>query len=130
VLYKNPTRATKRRDFWIGFVGWFFVNVVLVLITGGLPAEWQQFFGPGVLIANIVVIIVVAWLRTFIALGMLTAFGTALAAVVLGGVVFTAGDFAVVGGGLAGAVVVWLIGAIVIVVAAFFALRAIDRSIR
>ena len=77
------------------------------------------------------VLIALAFVRRYAALGILTAFGTAFAVVALGGIFFTAGDFAAAGtGGLGGAVFVWIVGAVLIPVGVFFTLRAIHRSLR
>lgn len=127
----SPTGRRRRRDFWLGFIGWFVVNsTALIVVTRQEPGA-QQIGAGALLVANLMALIVLAFLRGYIALGLVTALAVLFGAVVLGGVFFTAGDFAVGGGGgLSGAVVVWIIGAIVIVAAAVFALRGIHRSIR
>jgi hypothetical protein len=131
VLYRNPTRSTKRTDFWLGFSGAYVVNIVVLLVISGQSADWQTFLLQLLVLVNFGGVIVVAFLRNFAALGMVTAYAVAFAAAVLGGVFFTAGDFVAAGGsGITGAIVTWVIGAVVIVVGAIFALVAIHRGIK
>jgi len=107
------------------------VNGAVLIVIAQLEIGAQQIGSGVLLVANLTALIVLAFLRGYVALGMVTAFAVIFGAVVAGGVVFTAGDFAAGGGsGLGGAVVVWIIGAIVIVAGAGFALRGIHRSIR
>lgn len=123
----NPVHV---RDFWLGFTGWLVVNGVLVFVVAAQPTGTS--LGAWLVVANVLALVAMAFLRrTHLVLGMLTAFGTAFAVVVLAGVFFAAGDFAAVGsGGMGGAVVVWLLGAVLIPVGVFFTLRAIHRSLR
>jgi len=129
----SPQGRRRRRDFWLGFIGWFAVNGAVLIVIARLEIGAQQIGSGVLLVANLTALTVLAFLRGYVALGMVTAFGVIFGAVVAGGVFFTAGDyagFAAGGGGLGGAVVVWIIGAIVIVAGAGFALRGIHRSIR
>jgi hypothetical protein len=122
----SPKARVRRRDFWLGFTGWLVVNVVLVIVVNQLPV----IAGGALLLANLTAIVAFAFVRGMVALGMLTAFATAFAVVVLAGIFFTAGDFVAAGSGFGGAIVVWLIGVVLIPVGVVFALRAIHRSIK
>lgn len=89
------TRSEKRRDFWIGFGGWFGINVplaVLVVFVGGLAIPWSGTVSsptglplPAVtilwvlsLLINLAGLIVLAITRSWIALGALAAMSAVL----------------------------------------------------
>lgn len=104
----------KKRDFWIGFVGWFLGNVVLCLLQWfgsalllGMVGSFDQggdvdgalINALSVVLAalpwvlNLGIIIFFAFTRSQIALGMLAAFGAAIALVIIVGVVTLAACF-------------------------------------
>lgn len=103
-------RAEKRRDFWIGVVLFFVLNVVLVLCQWGarfglFALQPDVFSSPSVSsslysilsilltvlpwVVNIGLILFFAFTRSQIALGMLAGFGIALAIAICLGVIFT-----------------------------------------
>jgi len=119
----------------LGFAGWIVIAALIAVSTqlGKTAAP----IAAGLLLANIAVPIVLAFTRGFAALGILVAFAAALSLTVTEGVFSTIGDFviaftgsyppltnppAVIGAMIVGGIV-WLVGA-------FFALRAINRGIR
>ncbi len=82
--------AEKRRDFFIGFVGWWVVNGALWLgLTGG---EGLGLGGFGILLnlllfpANLLMLIVLAFIRRWIALGGLAAIAVNLLIALIMGV--------------------------------------------
>jgi hypothetical protein len=123
----NPAH---RRDFWIGFGGCAVVNVAVVVGVQLWASDLNPQANALLLLANVVVAGVLAFVAKFAALGMVTAYAAAFTLAVFEGCFFTLSDFA--GGlydrGTTGAFLT--IGAIVFVVVAFFPLRAIHRSIR
>jgi hypothetical protein len=125
-----PGNPVHQRDFWFGFGGWITVNVILLILLTQLPVDSKSAVGGALLVANVLALILLAFLRGYVALGMVTAFATALAVVVVEGIFFTLSDFA---GGLysTGTMVGFLVtGGLLFAVVAFFLLRAIHRSIR
>lgn len=131
MLYRNPTQTTRRTDFWLGFIGTFVVNITLLVVSSQRQPNMHQAFQQILVLVNLVALIALAFLRNFVALGMVTAFGIAFGTVVLGGVFFTAGDFVAAGvRDFSGAVITWFFGAAVILVAAALVLRAIHRAIK
>jgi Na+/proline symporter len=74
---KELSRNEKIRDFLIGFVGWFIINGVLLLLVIGLDRD-AYYNGLGSTWAcgfplNILVLVFLAFTRRQVALGMLTA---------------------------------------------------------
>jgi hypothetical protein len=110
-----PTGTTSsKRDFWIGFIGWWFANLcatgALFAFTFGLPSlvpgssdyaalitTITNSLGCLVLLANIGVLIFFAFRRKQIALGILVAFGVALGITLLIGVIATVACFVILG---------------------------------
>ena len=111
------TRQEKRRDFWIGFGGWFAANIALALLAWGctlllsylkdnlLPSDEAIDTVVPILVVivqviplfiNIGALIFLAFTRHWIALGALVAFGAALILVVAAGVCFVVACFALV----------------------------------
>jgi hypothetical protein len=103
------TRQEKRRDFWIGFGGWFAVNIALAMLTWGCtalisylaanllpPSNTIDTLAPLLvlilqiipLLINLGGLIFLGFTRQWIALGALAAFGAALLLVVVAGVCF------------------------------------------
>ena len=130
------TQRDKRIDLWVAFAGWFVVNIVAIVLvqllslshpTRGfiLSAAW--------ILLNVAAPIVLAFIRSYAALGILLAFATSFWLVVVEGVFFTISDFVAAGGptGLSGVQYGFLVAALVAgAVGAFFVLRAINRSIK
>lgn len=110
--YANP--AEKKKDFWIGVVLFFVLNILLVACQWGLgfglvsvspnlPSDeissalgtifsWIMILLPWAL--NIGLIVYFAFTRSQIAVGMLAGFGIALALVVAAGILFMVVCFA------------------------------------
>jgi hypothetical protein len=138
VRHTYDSQREKRLDFWLAFGGWIVVNGIAIAITSQLGTTAGPIAGGILLLANIVAPIVLAFTRSYVALGILTAFAAALSLVVGEGVFATIGDFimaATSGFGTTNAnpapvIGALIVGAIVWLVAAFFALRAIHRGIR
>ncbi|RIK29888.1 MAG: hypothetical protein DCC56_10950 [Anaerolineae bacterium] len=110
--------AEKRKDFWIGVVLFFVLNIALVLCQWGLGfgamtvapnglgsddfsttlttiVSWIFILLPWVI--NIGLIVFFAFTRSQIALGMVAGFGIALAIVICLGIVFTIWCFIALG---------------------------------
>lgn len=75
----------QRADFWIGFIGWFLVNIVLFGLQELLYISGLISFS-----INIVGIILLYITKPRIAQGVLGAFGSLLALTLCAGIVFTA----------------------------------------
>lgn len=78
----TPTRKflrteQERRQFWIGFVGWFGFNLVLYPLYH-LVFTRDPVWALAVLAANVVCLIVLGFTRQRMALGALAAFGASL----------------------------------------------------
>lgn len=88
-------RSEKRRDFWIGFGGWFGINIVLLVLDGLVFMPMNYLVGQGILSAGVrdlllaiggplLLLINVGGLigllltRLWVALGALAAIGAAL----------------------------------------------------
>ena len=118
----------KRLDFWRGFVGWVVINVIAIGVLGFL----LNLAGPvpGTLtLLNIGAPIVLGFTRPYAALGVLMAFGSALALTVTLAIFETPADFTA---GRAGPIVFIPFGALGLAaygVGAFFVLRKIHRSL-
>lgn len=99
------TRQEKRRDFWIGFAGWFVVNALLAgLITAASSLmsslNLEGAFGEDVysillallgllpLLINVGGLIFLGFTRKWMALGALTALGVVLLLVLCAGLLF------------------------------------------
>lgn len=109
------SEAEKKKDFWIGFAGWFIGNIILCLLQFlgstlvlGLVGAFDQgntdLSGAAVnaisillsvlpWLLNLGLLIFFAVTRTQIALGMLVAFAVSIALVILAGVVLTVACF-------------------------------------
>lgn len=79
------TDQEKRRDFWIGFGGWFGINIPLAVLMLFIPL-----FGLLSLLINLGGLIVLAFTRSRIALGALAAIGAALVLTLCAGLIFLA----------------------------------------
>lgn len=114
-IYETP--GEKRRDFWIGFIGWFILNIALGVIGFLIslvmtPMISNMDFETGSslyntvslilsclpLLLNVGLMVLFAFTRSQIALGMLTAFGVALAITICLGVIATAACFVILSG--------------------------------
>ncbi len=115
-IYETP--AEKRKDFWLGFIGWFVLNGILfglsylasTLLTnvtfptdmtnvGDVIMGLYSLLGCLPLILNIGLMIFFAFTRAQIALGMLTAFGIMLFITVCLGILATVACFVLLGQG-------------------------------
>ncbi len=112
-VYSTPEE--KKRDFWRGFWLWWGLNILLaILSTGGtimlsglaynssnassaLISILSTLAGLVPLVINIGLLIYFALTRSQIALGMLVAFGAALALVIVLGIIFTVACFVILG---------------------------------
>lgn len=107
-------KASDRRDFWIGFIGWWVFNLlaggVNVALSFGLPNLFPNndtlttlfgylptVLGCLVLLLNIGAIIFFAFRRKQIALGMLVAFGVSIAISILLGIIAMVACFVIIG---------------------------------
>ena len=135
------TRREKRIDFWLGFVIWPVSNGVLIFLIsiGNLGTVAGPLAGLGLILANVAALILLAFSRQFMAMGVAIAFASALALTVTEGIFSTIGDFVAAASGynVIGTstnppqlIAAMVIGAIVFAIGAFFALRAIHRSIK
>ena len=109
----------KKKDFRLGLIGWYVGNLALCLLqagVGALLASWLSSSGsdgnaPGVIenlltvvlyflpwVINIGLIIFFALTRSQIALGMLVGFASAVALVILLGIIFTVACFVMAAG--------------------------------
>jgi cytosine/uracil/thiamine/allantoin permease len=111
--YTDP--AEKKKDFWLGFWLWWGLNILLWVITTAasvgiysipsnndttltsLQSIASIVLGVLPLLVNLGLLIYFALTRGQIALGMLVAFGVALALVVLLGIIFTVACFILLG---------------------------------
>ena len=126
----TPVNPAHRRDFWIGFSLWFVVNTAFVVGVQLFASALNPTANGLLLLANILVLGVMAFVRSFVALGMVTAFAAAFVLTIFEGCFFTLSDFA---GGLYDTSTLTgflVVGAIVFGIVAFFPLRAIHRRIR
>jgi hypothetical protein len=136
VRHTYTSTREKRIDFWAGFAGWIVINAALIAVITQLGSTAGPIAAGLLILANIAVPIVLAFTRGFTALGILVAFAAALALTVISGVFSTVGDFISAASGYHGTgtptavIVALIIGGIVWLIAAFFALRAINRGIR
>lgn len=134
----------KRRDFWLGFAGWWIVNLLAgAAITGlGFVSRTVAIgLGAALMLLNAVVPIGAAFRRQYLALGIIVAFASVAALVVVEGVFSTVSDFVGVAGGTAiggtagGNFVIGtfvLIGVVALIVygiIAFFVLRRVARRL-
>ncbi len=112
-VYENE--AEKKKDFWRGFWIWWGLNLLLgILSTAGtvslsslvynssnassaLASALSIVLGLIPLMINIGLLIYFALTRSQIALGMLVAFGAALALVIVLGIIFTVACFVILG---------------------------------
>jgi hypothetical protein len=130
------TQREKRTDLWVAFAAWFVVNiagVVLIQVLSSSHPTRGFILSTGWILVNLAAPIVLAFTRTYAALGILLAFATGFWLVVVEGVFFTISDFVApsgttsVSGGQYGFLAA---GLVVGVVGAFLVLRAINRSIK
>lgn len=108
--------SSSKRDFWIGFIGWFVVNVCVgaaqAALFWGLGTTFlndttgtgsnllgylSSSLGCLVFLANIGALIFFAFRRKQIALGMLVAFGVSIAISLLLGVIAMIACFVIIG---------------------------------
>lgn len=127
----------KRIDFWLAFAGWFVINAVVIFVISQMSGTFVPPIIAGLLLlANIAAPIVLAFTRSYLALGILVAFASALAVAVIEGVFSTIGDFVAAASGYHGSniptavIVAWIIGGLVAIVGVGFVLRAIHRGIK
>jgi hypothetical protein len=113
------TKSQKLVDFFIGFIGWFFVNIGLAVLVnlpygyfianpdalGSNPDQAAQYLGiittlswciP--LVLNVLALIFFAFTRYWIALGALAAFAASLIIAICLGVLFAAACFTILSG--------------------------------
>ena len=138
-VYAN--RRAKLIDFWLGFLGFFVVNIAVYAVIQAISNTHPNYgllISALLLLANIATPIVLAFIRDMIAFGILIAFASALMLAVVEGVFYTVSDFAggeVSGfeGGTSGNVVITyaflIAGFIVTAVVDFFIIRAIHRRV-
>lgn len=105
--------SSSKRDFWIGFIGWWVFNLCAGALMFGigygssaLAAHYSyddtlflgsvSCFGCLVLVSNIAVLIFFAFRRKQIALGMLVAFGAAIAISLLAGIIYMVACFVII----------------------------------
>lgn len=110
------TTSEKRKDFWRGFIGWFGLNIVMALIGVGVSlwiapnlsaqdfnttATIYNYLSIGLsclpLLINVGLIVIFAFTRSQIAMGMLTAFGVALFISICLGIIATVACFVMLG---------------------------------
>lgn len=110
------TTSEKRKDFWRGFIGWFVLNIVMALIGVGAsvliaPNMNTVDFGTAAtafnylsiflsclpLLINVGLIVIFAFTRSQIAMGMLAAFGVALFISICLGIIATVACFVMLG---------------------------------
>jgi len=102
------TKAEKRTDFIIGFVGFFILNVIIgvvimflawVISELGLSNDLAALFGLILycfpLLVNIGLILYTGFTRSWIALGMLAAFGALFVLTIIAGIFLTVACFVV-----------------------------------
>jgi hypothetical protein len=106
--------ASSKRDFWIGFIGWWVFNLCTGGIQFGLVYGFSTFssgttgydsiistlisgFGCLIFLANIGALIFFAFRRKQIAFGMLVAFGVSIAISLLIGVIAMVACFVILG---------------------------------
>ncbi|MCH7662922.1 MAG: hypothetical protein IH859_03520 [Chloroflexi bacterium] len=82
---EDNKRWYQQGDFWIGFVGWFLVNIFLFGLQGAL--NLNPLFAFAINVVGITVLFIV---RPRIAKGVLGAFGSLLALTLCAGIVVTA----------------------------------------
>ncbi len=86
---KQLSRNEKTRDFLIGFLGWFLVNgLVWAVITeriGGELGQYSFIFGIFVLPPNLLALVILAFARRWVALGLLVAYAANFALALLAG---------------------------------------------
>jgi hypothetical protein len=136
VRHTYASTREKRIDFWSGFAGWIVVNAALIAVITQLGSTAGPIAAGLLILANIAAPIVLAFTRGFAALGILVAFAAALSLTVIEGVFATIGDFISVAAGShttispTAVIAAMIVGAILWLVGAFFALRAINRGVR
>ncbi|NUM43199.1 MAG: hypothetical protein HUU38_00720 [Anaerolineales bacterium] len=113
-IYETP--GEKRKDFWIGFLGWFVLNIVMGLLGFAVslvltPLASNVDFETSTTIMNSLSLLVsclpfviniglmvyFAFTRSQIAMGMLAAFGVVLFISICLGIIATAACFVVLG---------------------------------
>ena len=103
VRHVYTPRRGKLMDFALGFIGWFVVNGILAIVLGWLIFSTNLFYGPEapptsqnlpsglivmpvITLVNIVVLLVLAFKRRMMALGILTAYAVNFAVTLVIGV--------------------------------------------
>lgn len=89
---ENKQEWYEDKNFWIGFFGWFIVNGLLWLPFSGdtYSFMWGIYFIPG----NLIILIVFAFKKRLVAMGLLSAFAINFIPVLLMGTVEQAICFA------------------------------------
>ncbi len=137
--YTSPRE--KRIDFWVGFTGWFVAYIVVYTVAGiALPSDSTQGSSVGTfdwlyLLLNLAVVIALAFTRLYAALGILAAFATALALIVVEGALFILGAWVASETNnfpsyVAIAFLFMIVGFLPFAVGGFFVLRAVHRRVR
>jgi hypothetical protein len=136
VRHAYTSTRDRRIDFWVGFAGWIVINAALIALITQLGSSAGPIAAGLLVLANIAAPIVLAFTRGYAALGILVAFAAALSLTVVAGVFSTIGDFISSATGTFNTpnpppvIAALIIGGIVWLVGAFFALRAINRGVR
>ena len=110
------TTSEKRKDFWLGFIGWWVLNILMgvigfVISLAVTPMMSNMDFETSAnlmntvsllasclpLLINVGLMILFAFTRSQVALGMLTAFGVALLITICLGVIATVACFVMLG---------------------------------
>lgn len=114
-IYESP--GEERRDFWLGFIGWFVLNIGMAVlgVVGSfalVPLMSDMVFEDATtlmntlsvvtsclpLLINLVLLVFFAFTRAQVAFGMLAAFGVSLLITICLGVIATAACFVLLSG--------------------------------
>ena len=141
-IYAGPHE--KRVDFWLGFAGWFALNLAAVgavFLVSMRSNSGALGLSALLVLLNVGIPIVLAFTRRYAALGVLLAFASLFALTIVEGIFSTVSDFVGFAGGLAiggtaggnfiggTLIVVGILVLIGFVLGAFFVLRRISRSL-
>jgi hypothetical protein len=126
--FLRPAYATaheRQLDLWAGVIGWFGINAILLIGTliGLLPA-WVSVVE---LIGNVVLPVLFATTRRYVALGAVWAFACALLATVIDAPVGTVACLAF--GSSSGITSAYVFGFLVGLIPGLFILRRVHRSL-
>jgi hypothetical protein len=135
VRHTYTSTREKRIDFWVGFAGWIVVNAAVILLISQLGTNFGPIVAGVLILVNIAAPVVLAFIRSLAAFGIVVAFAAALSLTVIEGVFWTISDFISAARGTFNptaqpSIVPLIVGAVVWLIGAFFALRAINRGIR